>query len=793
MPKQSRRAVLVEDGVPARVRKPGDLGRLIAVLVVVALLVVLGVLAPDATNGASKDLTRLVRHLPRAITHVLSFVAGLVLLVLPLGFLADLIVRRQARRLLEALGAGVVALVVASAVSAAISAAPDSALYHSLTLRNSAGVATAPLDSYLAAVVAFATVGGMTGNTRWRRYLVPALTIYFMSALVGSQASVLALALSFFLAMAIGIATRYLLGTSTDWPSGQRLVEALFERGIPLTELRYLPDGGDAFRRYLGVTSSGHRLDIHVLDRDLVPSGTLYRLYRMVRVRPEATRGPELSLERIGERRSLLSLEARRAGVPTPELIAGVPCGPDAIVLAYGALEGWPVSERANELTDAQLDEFWRAICRLHKLRVTHRGLTPERISVDRSGLIWVASPTDGTFFASMLRVELDRADLLVTTARLVGAPRAVEIARRVVGQEGLTALVPVLQPIALGRENRLAARGDRQLLIALREEIHVTTAAPPVEPAELERVRPRTVLMLVGLIIAGYLLVGQLGTVNLATVFRSVAWGWVPGVIAGSALTFVAAALALTGYVRERLSFVHTVLAQLAASFAGFVTPPAVGGVAVNVRYLQKSELSATAAGTSVAVNQLVNAISHALLLILFAAASGTAAAHSLPIPGWAFVVLGVVAVGVLVVLAIPQGRQWALQRIMPTLREAGPRLLDLATDPIKLTQVVVGTLLLSGAYIVALWSAVMAFGGDVPFATVAVVYLAGGAIGSAAPTPGGLGAVEAALSTGLAAAGMPGAAAVSAVLLFRLATFWLPVPIGWLSLAWLQSRDAL
>ena len=74
-----------------------------------------------------------------------------------------------------------------------------------------------------------------------------------------------------------------------------------------------------------------------------------------------------------------------------------------------------------------------------------------------------------------------------------------------------------------------------------------------------------------------------------------------------------------------------------------------------------------------------------------------------------------------------------------------------------------------------------------------MAVVYLTGSAIGSLVPTPGGLGAIEAALSAGLTAAGMPGAAAVSAVLLYRLLTFWLPVPIGWLALKYLERRQAL
>jgi uncharacterized protein (TIRG00374 family) len=79
------------------------------------------------------------------------------------------------------------------------------------------------------------------------------------------------------------------------------------------------------------------------------------------------------------------------------------------------------------------------------------------------------------------------------------------------------------------------------------------------------------------------------------------------------------------------------------------------------------------------------------------------------------------------------------------------------------------------------------------VPIASIAVVYLTGSALGSILPTPGGLGGVEAALTAGLTAAGLPGAVAVSAVLLFRLLTFWLPVPIGWAALSYLERQQVL
>jgi uncharacterized membrane protein YbhN (UPF0104 family) len=67
------------------------------------------------------------------------------------------------------------------------------------------------------------------------------------------------------------------------------------------------------------------------------------------------------------------------------------------------------------------------------------------------------------------------------------------------------------------------------------------------------------------------------------------------------------------------------------------------------------------------------------------------------------------------------------------------------------------------------------------------AVTYLASAA---ASPTPGGLGAIEAALVAGLTGIGVPPGPAVSAVLTYRLATYWLPVLPGWAALRLLQGR---
>ncbi|MCW2954663.1 MAG: hypothetical protein JWQ48_3833 [Conexibacter sp.] len=55
---------------------------------------------------------------------------------------------------------------------------------------------------------------------------------------------------------------------------------------------------------------------------------------------------------------------------------------------------------------------------------------------------------------------------------------------------------------------------------------------------------------------------------------------------------------------------------------------------------------------------------------------------------------------------------------------------------------------------------------------------------------TPGGLGIVEAGLTGTLALTGVPGAAAAVATLAYRLASYWLPLPIGLAAYVWHRRR---
>ena len=51
----------------------------------------------------------------------------------------------------------------------------------------------------------------------------------------------------------------------------------------------------------------------------------------------------------------------------------------------------------------------------------------------------------------------------------------------------------------------------------------------------------------------------------------------------------------------------------------------------------------------------------------------------------------------------------------------------------------------------------------------------------------------MEFALTAGLITAGIPSGTALSAAIVYRLVTFWIPIPVGWLSLQRLQKLGEL
>ena len=441
---------------------------------------------------------------------------------------------------------------------------------------------------------------------------------------------------------------------------------------------------------------------------------------------------------------------------------------------------------------DTMLRQLWQNVDRLHRARIAHRSLRAANIVVDRTRRPWIVDFSFSELGATQRQIALDVAELLASLATIAGADRAVASATAVIGPEGVAAAAPLLQPLALSAGTRRAIARHDGLLTATRLAA-AASGREDQELARIQRVRPRTLLAIAAAAGAFYYVLPKLAQVGSGwQAVQSADWAWLPLVIALSAATYLASAVALMGAVPQRLRLWPTVLAQAGSSFVNRVSPANVGGMALNARFLQKSGVQTSAGVAAVGVNSLAGAVVHLALIVVFFTWSGhgLGKAFKLPSSSKLLLILAVIVAIIGVVLATRPGRRFASGKVIPGLRSAAVSLKRVARNPGKMIMLLGGSVLITLAYIGAFAASVEAFGGGPGVVLVGAVYLGASALAAAAPTPGGLGALEAALVAGLTGVGMLAGPAVSAVLLYRLATYWLPVAPGWLCWRELQRR---
>jgi uncharacterized protein (TIRG00374 family) len=814
--------IQVEDQLERRIRKPVDLMRCVLSCVYIVALAGAGIAASKTTAAVQADIVSATRRIPDSLLTAARPLAFVALFILPAALAVQLLARRQFRRLAESVATGILAAAATAVVNELLSREPASQLYDAIIMsRPGPNASYIPaLDPALAGLVAYATMVGLIGRPAWRNSLWVAVGVYSVVHVGVLRTPMLTLLITVLAGRAVGLAVRYVAGSASQRPGALAIASALGGAGLRVTAMRRVrPDEGtetSGSRHYAATaatatataatataataTAAGDGngdgdgdLDVVVYDRDQQAAGVFYRAYRSVRLLAQVSRSAPLSVDRQVERRALLSYASEDADAPTPRLRAFVRAGPEAAVLAYDHHDGTTLAKRNPGCSDGELRQIWDAVGRLHARKVTHRGLTADRILLTDDGRAMLLDPGEGDVAASDLQIRLDVAQLLAELALYVGPDRASSSALERTSPDELVAVVPLLQPVALARSTRHALRRRRDVLPALRKLLLAAVPGAEVSPVRLARIRLRTLVTMVATVIAAYLLAGELERESLSTVLHSANWKWGLVALVLSAATYAAAAVSLSGFVADKLDFSRTVLAQLAGSFVTLVTPAAVGGAALNIRYLQRRKIPAAVAAASVGVAQVVAFVLHIMLLVIFAAIAGTSARENIQPPEWAWFVLAGLVVVAISVIAIPAARRVLQARVSPMLGQVLPRLLEVAQHPRKLALGIGGALLLSATYVGCLAACVAAFGRTVPIASIAVVYLTGSALGSILPTPGGLGGVEAALTAGLTAAGLPGAVAVSAVLLFRLLTFWLPVPIGWAALSYLERQQVL
>lgn len=780
---------VIEDGmIPRRLRRPLDLARFAVAVLITAAVVLLAYFASGTSTGIGADISEAIALLPGIVVLAVNVVGGIGTLALPVAAAVSLVIRRRVRQLFDAL-IGLLATVILLTAAAYLIEQHASERFI-LALAGSTDPASAATAPILGGLVAFMTVGRFASRRPWNVLGGAVIGSLVISLIISGGITLAGIAMSAFVGWAAGLLVRYALGTPTTRPPGVDVAAALERGGFALQSLtasRQTTVG----RRYRATTRSGDPIEVVVLDRDLEGAGLVASAWRALRLRDEPGTGA-FNMRRTVDHSSLMAYAAESAGAPVPRLLLASAVGADSALLAYEYIDGRRLSE-VDDVTDDELESAWRALRTLHGHQMSHRGLIDENLLLDGKGGVWLLGESAGAVASSDVAQRIDVAELLCTLALKVGTDRAVRAGRRVLGVSGLSRALAVLQPVALSPSTRRRMRRNKDLMISLRDALVEIRPDDQIEQVKLERIKPRTAVMIVVGAAAAYVLLSQLASVDLVGLIANANWAWMAVALGAALVTYFGAAWSLSGFVPERLSLWRTMLAQVAGDFATLVSPPTLGAVAINLRFLQKSGLHPALAAASVGVSQVAAFVVHIGLLLGFGVAAGTQADFSFDPPPWVVIAVVALALMLLGVFAVPRVRRFVFGRVRPLLREVIPRLVTVAQRPTKLIEGIGGILLLNGAYILVLLACVEAFGGQINVAAVAVVYLAGATLGQAAPTPGGLGAVEAALAAGLTAAGLDGGVAVSSVLLFRLVTFWIPTVPGYIAFNYLTKRNAL
>ncbi|MBD5785729.1 flippase-like domain-containing protein [Cellulosimicrobium terreum] len=550
-------------------------------------------------------------------------------------------------------------------------------------------------------------------------------------------------------------------------------------------------------RVYAMLGEDGGRRDVVVLDGDRQVVGFLTRFWRSLRLRGLEGR-TAISLRAAAERTALLAYAARTAGVRTPRLL-GIAESADSMVLVQEHADG-AVSLRdlpADELTDAVLNEAWHQLRRAHSAGLAHRALTSDVMLVSHEPTtgapqVWLTGWEQGDIASSELARRMDLTQMVALLALRVGARRTVESAVSVLPDEDIAAIGPLLQSVALPRSTRDEMRQNKELLKELRAALVERLPEADVEPQRITRFGARTILTLTLTIVAVTVVVTTINFEQITTAVAEANPWWAVASFALGILTWVGAALTFVAFSPKKIPMIRATLTQAAGSFVALAAPAGIGPAALNLRMLTKRGVPTPVAVATVALVQVSQFVVTILILVVLSIFTGRGGLVQLP-STTVLLAIGGVAVAVLATLLIPAVRNWVLAKIRPTIQQVWPRLSEMLGQPGRLAVGLAGNVIMTLGYVAAFDAALAAFGQELSLVDVAVIYLVGNAAGAAVPTPGGLGAIEAALIFGLSAAGIPAALATSVTVLFRVATYWARIPIGWVAMRFLQRKGDL
>ena len=602
----------------------------------------------------------------------------------------------------------------------------------------------------------------------------------------------------FLVALTAAAAVRLAHGTSAGRPGVAEVTAALDELGVDAERLELAKHQTAGIVLFEGSDSSGRPLLVKVYGRDAYDNQLLAKLSRLIWYRDP---GPELGLSRLQavEHEALLTLLANRAGVLSREVVtAGETVEHDALLVLRG--EARPLAELgADGLDDELLEAAWRTLARLGEADIAHSQIDTSTVAV-ADGEVWLLDFGQATAAPSHDQLETDKVQLLAATAAAAGADRAIAAAVEALGTDDGAALLPYLQSAALATPLRKGVKAAGISIDELRKQLAEAVGADVPELIKLKRMTWWTIIQVALLFLAAaaiYAGFSEIDWSQVRTDLQNAEWGWVVAAFIVAQLPRLTQAIAMLGAIAARLPFFPVYMKQLATCYLNLAMPSSIARMALSIRFFQCQGLPGVTAVSAGMIDSLANNVIQVLIIVVLLLFGESYVDLNLSAPSGGSATLLWILVGLLVatvLLFVFVGR--VRRPVMARVRKWWPEVRDSvvalrASD--KLWMLTLGNIATELLFSAALAMFVHALGYSIPFGQIVLINESVALLSSFIPVPGGIGVVEYGLTIGLTSAGMSEESALCSVILYRLATFYLPPIWGFFAFRWLEKNKYL
>ena len=603
---------------------------------------------------------------------------------------------------------------------------------------------------------------------------------------------------AFLIAVAAAAALRLAFGTSLGHPGLADVSAALAELGVHSSELAEAERQVAGVFHLRGVDADGRALLVKLYGRDASDTQLLARLWRRVWFR-SGSRTIRAGRLESAEHEAFVTLLVRNAGLQTREVVtAGATLDDDALLVLRGDAE--PFGSLAPErLNDELLAEAWGALALLDGLRIAHQQIDPEAVALV-SGEVGFLDFGDATVAPDAHGLATDRAQLLMTSVSLVGEERALSVAVEAIGVDGVAALLPYLQSATFSPSLRRALKAAEIDVDDFRAQAAGAIGVEAPELVKLRRVSWRSAVQIALLALASYAILSAATNVDwseLRSTMADASWAWIAFALLVAQLPRVTQAVSTLGSVPVSLPFGPVYAMQLATGYMNVALPSNLARMAVNIRFFQRQGLSAPVAVTSGTIDSFASTVVQAVLLGVLLLFSESSLALELPFPSGGsrtllWIVAGLVLASAIVLVAIRRLRDGIVTNVRSWWPEVRSALRGLRASN-KLALLVLGSLATEVLFATALGLFARSLGYDLSLTELLVINMSVSLLGSLVPVPGNIGVAEFGLTIGLVSAGMTDEAALAAVLLYRIATYYLPPLWGFFAMVWLRRNRFL